>query len=461
VPPRTCVAGVSALGPGHAARFLDGRLDTWRWWDLDLGVPPEDVDARAASARVGELLEDAVRLRLRADVSVGAYLSGGLDSSILCALAQEQLGGTLSTYSVAFSDPRFDESAHQRAVAHALATRHRALVADRALVAERLPEVVRHAEQVLVRAAPAPLLDLAGEVRAAGGKVVLTGEGSDEIFLGYDLYREARVRGFWARRPASRVRPALLRRLYPYLPLGAQGDGVLRQIFGVGLDRPCAPAFSHQVRWAASGRIARLFSAALAERTAGEDPAATLLATLPPRVLGWPLLARAQYLEMQSLLAGNLLGPQGDRMLMARSVEGRFPYLDHRVVEAAARVPEWLKLRGLEGKWVLRRYAAARLPAAAARPKFPYRAPAADRLTGPDAPEWARALLAPDAIRLAGLFDPDKVARLTAKLAAAGGPPSEADAMAITAVATAQLLPHVLARPPARADVDAVALEVA
>lgn len=461
VPPRTCLAGVSALPAGSIARFTGGRLEVRRWWDLDLDdARVEEIDERRAVERVGEVLEDAVRLRLRADVPVAAYLSGGLDSSILCAIAQRQLGGTLSTFSVAFADPRFDERRYQEEVVRALATRHHAITATGDLAGELLPDVVRHAEQVLIRSAPAPLLALSREVRRSGVKVVLTGEGSDEVLLGYDLYRETRVRLFWARQPGSRCRPALLRRLYPYLPLAAQGDAVLRYVYGAGLDRPDAPGFSHLVRWTAAGRLARLFAPGFAAAFADEDPVATLVATMPERARGWRPLARAQWLEMHSLLAGNLLGPQGDRMLMGGSVEGRFPFLDHRLIDLAARLRDGLKLRGLAGKWVLQRYAAGRIPAAiVARPKFPYRAP--PTWTGAASPAWARELLAPEAIRRVGVFDPDKVRRLLAKLEGPGLV-SELDAMGITAVSTAQLLAHLLPRStPAPEAVERVALETA
>jgi len=462
VPPRTCLEGVCALPPGCWARYREGRLEVRRWWELDLDDDRiEPVEDRVAVERFGELLEDAVRLRLRADVPVAAYLSGGLDSSALCAVAQRQLGGTLRTFSVAFRDGTFDESRYQLEVARDLETDHHAVTAGADLVAELLPDVVRHGEQALVRSAPAPLLRLSRDVRSHGIKVVLTGEGSDEVLFGYDLYREARVRGFWARRPASRMRPALLRRLYTWSPLASQGDAVLRQVFGVGLEAPGAAGFSHLVRWATAGRLARLFSADFAASVADEDPPATLLATMPPRARRWRLLARAQWIEMSTLLPGNLLGPQGDRMLMAGSVEGRFPYLDHRLIDLAARLPDGVKLRGLKGKWVLRRYAASQVPAAVLnRPKFPYRAPAASRLAGPGAPGWAQALLSPDALLRVGVFEPDKVRRLLAKLAGPG-PTSEVDAMAVTAVATTQLLSQAFGAAPAEADRAAVRLEAA
>jgi asparagine synthase (glutamine-hydrolysing) len=465
VVPRTAFEGVSQLAPGSVGRWSNGRLETWRYWDPDLGVEARtDLDAARAQEELGALLEDAVHLRLRADVPVGAYLSGGLDSSLLCSIAQAQLGGTLRTFSVGFADSTFDERPFQDHVAHRLATRHRSVLVSCREIGELLPAVTRHAEQVLLRSAPAPLLRLSGLARASGTKVVLTGEGSDEIFLGYELYRETRVREFWARRPESRSRPALLRRLYPYLPMRQQGDELLRQVFAVGLDDPQGPGFSHLPRWGASGRILRFLSRGFAEQVTEEDPVASVLASLPARVRGWKPLARAQYLEMQTLLAGYLLSAQGDRMLMGNSVEGRFPFLDHRLIEFAAALPERLKLRGLAEKWILRRYAARWVPKVILdRQKYPYRAPIAAAVTGPEAPAWARELLSREAVRKVGVFDAEKVEKLVAKLAMRGTAASEADSQALTAIATTQLLEdQVLHRAPVpQRDVDAVELETA
>jgi asparagine synthase (glutamine-hydrolysing) len=465
VVPRTVFEGVSQLAPGSVARWSDGRLETWRYWDPDFGVEPRaEVDAARAEEELGALLVDAVRLRLRADVPVAAYLSGGLDSSLLCGIAQSQLAGTLNTFSVGFADPGFDERAFQDEVARRLDTRHRSVLVSLRDIGELLPAVVRHAEQILLRSAPAPLFRLSRLVRACDTKVVLTGEGSDEIFLGYDLYRETRVRQFWARQPGSRFRPALLRRLYPYLPMSQQGQELLEQFFGIGLGDPQNPGFSHLPRWAASGRIARFFSRAFAETAAGEDPVASVLASLPARVRGWKPLARAQYLEMQTLLAGYLLGAQGDRMLMGNSVEGRFPFLDHRLIEFAAALPERLKLRGLSEKWILKRFARRCVPASVLqRQKYPYRAPAVGALTGVDAPAWSRELLSREATRRVGVFDEEKVARLVAKLSTRPAAATEADSQALIAIATTQLLADQLL-PPApvpQRDVDAVELEVA
>jgi asparagine synthase (glutamine-hydrolysing) len=462
--PRTAFERVQALPPATVARFVDGHLETWRYWELDLDRPEPELAGPRAVEALGSLLADAVRLRLRADVPVAAYLSGGLDSSVVCALAQEQLGGTLSTFSVAFDDASFDERRYQEEVAAALRTSHRTVpIADRE-IGELLPEAVEKGEQIVLRSAPAPFLRLSQLVRDNATKVVLTGEGSDEVLLGYDLYRETQVRAFWARQPSSLMRPALLGRLYPYLALGRQGTAMLEQAFRGSLQAE-APAFSHEIRWAASGRVLRFLGPDFAARAADEDPVATAISAMPERVRAWRPLARAQWLEMSTLLSGYLLTAQGDRMLMGHSVEGRFPFLDHRVMELAARMPDRVKLAGLDEKQVLKRFAAGRVPRAVLeRKKFPYRAPVAAALAGPDAPGWARDLLSRDAVRSLGVFDDGRVDLLVRKLGTRGAsmPVSEADAMALTAVATGQLLAAWVRgfAPPPPAAASSVTLEV-
>ena len=462
--PRTTFIGVSTLPPGAIARFHRGQLAIRRYWDVDLSAVDDAVSEQEAIESVGDLLGDAVRLRLRADVPVGAYLSGGLDSSLICALAQKQLGGTLQTFSVSFRQRRYDERAFQIEVAAALRTEHHTVEIEDADIGRCLPEVVEHAEQVLLRSAPVPFFNLSRLVAELGTKVVLTGEGADEIFLGYDIYKEVKLRQFWARRPDSVQRPRLLARLYPYLPLASQSPAMLRQFYGIGLDAPGAADFSHQIRWSNSGRVARFYSDHMVAGLRGRDPGADLIASLPPRVLSWRPLARAQYIEMQTLLTGYLLSAQGDRMLMSNSVEGRFPFLDHRLIELAARLPDRIKLKGLVEKSVLKRVAAPWVPASVVgRTKFPYRAPIAEALVGTAASPDSRHLFDPDAVERVGVFNAEKVRRLVSKLSATSGPPSEADNMALMAIASTQLLADTFLRPSqvTRAHSDAVEINAA
>jgi asparagine synthase (glutamine-hydrolysing) len=446
VAPRTCFTGVAELPAGCLARFNDGELHVERWWELTFDVPNgERLDDGDEAARLlRDTLDDAVRVRLRADVPVGAYLSGGLDSSVICALAQGHLGGTLHTFSVAFANKSYDERAYQEEVARALGTRHHVLEIDDRTIGDTLPDVVRHAEQALIRSAPAPFFRLSRHVRELGMKVVLTGEGSDEFLLGYDLYRETKVRAFWAKNPASTLRPRLLQRLYPYLRVSQQSLELQKAVFGLGLDDPGALGFSHLVRFAQTARIARFFSPAFTERAAGEDPPSTLARTFSPSVNGYSVLEKAQLIEVRLLLAGYLLSSQGDRMLLGNAVEGRFPFLDPRVIALVGRMTERVKLRVLDEKHVLKQASRGLVPASVlARKKFPYRAPIVGALLGDARPAWVLDTLSTDAVRALGVFDPAKTERFQASLKstlAKGATPSESDSMTLVAMATTQLL---------------------
>jgi asparagine synthase (glutamine-hydrolysing) len=449
VPPRSAFVNILQLPPGATARYARGELSVRRYWDLDLSPGTVDLSMGEGPAlgELEELLSDAVRLRLRADVPVAAYLSGGIDSSLICAIAQGLLGGKLQTFSVAFEEARYDERAFQSTVAEALGTEHRSVIVGNCEIAELMPAVVEHTEQILLRSAPAPFLKLAAFVRSRGTKVVLTGEGADEVFWGYDLFKETAIRQFWARQPESKARSKLLTRIYPYLSLSQQSPAMLRQFYRPGLETTSYAGFSHLIRWTNSGRIARFLSADFAQEVADRDPVRSMLETLPRAFSSWKPLARAQYLEMQTLLSGYLLSSQGDRVLMGNSVEGRFPFLDHRLIEFAARLPPRLKLHGLTEKFILKRYAARVLPEVVTqRHKFPYRAPIAEAFCGAAAPAWTRELLSREAIDATGIFDGEKVQKLRVKLGRASAAASEADSMALMAVASTQLLAEQFSR---------------
>jgi asparagine synthase (glutamine-hydrolysing) len=395
---------------------------------------------------------------LRADVPVGSYLSGGLDSSLVAALGRRVKGEAFLTFSVRFEDAEYDETPFQRAAAARIGSEHRDVVVRRRDIAAVFPEVVLHAERPLLRTAPAPLFLLSRLVRDAGIKVVLTGEGADELFAGYDLFREGKIRRFWGRQPGSPLRPRLLERLYPWLRRspGAQ-RAMAREFFGRGREGWAAPGFAHQLRWQSAAALHRLFTAALREEARSADVVGRLLASLPPEFGRWTHLAQDQYLEARTLLSGYLLSSQGDRMLMAHSVEGRFPFLDREVVELANALPDGFKLRGLDEKHVLKRAARGLVPEEILRrPKQPYRAPDAVSFAGDDAPEWVGELLRERAVEDAGVFDPAAVARLWRKCRAAatgGAPLSNADDMALVGVLSTGLLHEQLVRrPPTRVE---------
>ena len=261
IPPRTAFKGIFELEPGQVM-IAEGQHRTIRaYWTLTF----PDRDDRLATCpqekleELRALLHDATRIRMRADVPVGAYLSGGLDSSLITALAAPMAPNGLATFSVTFDDAEHDESAFQIAAAQAIGTAHHAIRTGSEDIAASFPEVIRFAERPVLRTAPAPLYRLAGLVRDAGMKVVLTGEGADEVFGGYDIFRETAVRRFCARQPGSRLRPHLFRKLYPYLPgLQQQSAHYLAAFFGVGNDATSDLLFSHRPRFRSTA-AAKLF----------------------------------------------------------------------------------------------------------------------------------------------------------------------------------------------------------
>ncbi len=246
LPPRTAFKHISQLPPGHSLTLSDGQVRIWRYWGLE--YCPQNEDAEEGTKKLTEellsLLLDATRIRLRSDVPVGAYLSGGLDSTLITALTKQLVGDRLRTFSVSFEDAEYDESSYQAEASAFLKTDHsdiRCLSGD---IASMFPDVIWHTEQPIVRTAPSPLFLLAKLVRQSGFKVVLTGEGADEMLGGYDIFKEAKIRRFWGRNLTSRSRPFLLRRLYPYMQgIQRQPASYLESFFHVTARRSFQPVF--------------------------------------------------------------------------------------------------------------------------------------------------------------------------------------------------------------------------
>ena len=454
-PARSAFAGIRELAPGHYLRVgPDGVREEHCWWQLRFAAGNERSWTRGdeEAEELRSLLDDATRIRLRADVAVGSYLSGGLDSSAVTALAQRHTPHPVRAFAIAFEDRAFDESPYQDRVASALGTELTRVVISANEIAALMPRVVVLSEKPTLRTAPAPLLKLSETVRASGYKVVLTGEGADEMFAGYDVFKLDKVRRFWARRPDSRCRPLLLRRLYPYLAqdLGRTG-ALLQNTFRGSLSDTSDPLYSHRIRFDHAARALNLFLPATRDRASGTDALHNeLLARLPADFPTFTPLGRAQSLEIATFMCGYLLHSQGDRMLMGNSIEGRFPFLDYRVAEFAAQLPDGLKLPGLREKHLLREAVRALLPAEVVRrEKQPYRAPILRAFVGAGAPAYVAELLEPARLAEAGIFSPPAIQRLLQKCQrneAVGV--TESDEMALVGVLSVMLLhEHMVARP--------------
>jgi asparagine synthase (glutamine-hydrolysing) len=438
--------GVRQLMPGHYAVFSADGMAEGRYWQIPFGQSRDNgTSLEEWKDELKELLKDACRIRLRADVPVGAYLSGGLDSTYTTSVVKNFFNNQLCTFSVSFSDSRFDEAFFQMKAVQSIGTDHRLIRITDSDIGTVFPDVIWHTEAPLLRTAPAPLFQLASLVRENNFKVVLTGEGSDEIFAGYDIFKEGRIRRFWAEEPDSKIRPKLFRKLYPDIFGHADSRAIafLESFFKKGLSETDSPAYSHMIRWENAKPLQGFFSGAIKEEIRkSQDFVDRFTASLPSDFLSWDPLSRAQYTEATLFLSNYLLSSQGDRMAMAHAVEGRFPFLDYRVVEFATRVPPFYRLRGLKDKFILREAAADLIPREMAyRQKQPYRAPISRCFFGDETLPYVEDLLSDSALKDKGYFHPEKVSKLADKVRRQQGQLlSERENMALIGILSTQLL---------------------
>ncbi len=429
--PRTVFSGICQVRPGGYLVWEAGKIvEDELWW-----TPSFDVSGEPEGS-LEELMRDSVRLRLRADVPVGAYLSGGLDSSLIVALAQQETEHRLRTFSVAFHDPNYDERPFQEEVARALDTEHHVVDVGPGEIAGAFPEVIRHVETPLIRTAPVPMFLLSAEVRNSDIVVVATGEGADELFWGYDLFKEVVVRELHRSDP-ERAK-AMLEKLYGYLPAEAR-RGPVWDRFLLETGEAGDPLSSHMTRVGATAAVKAFYRPEVAAELGEGASLERLRAALPSNFEGWSNLQRASWLEISTLLEPYLLAPQGDRVGMAHGVEGRYPFLDHRVFDYAARLPEDRKLDGLTEKAALRELAADLVPPGILeRSKQPYRAPEVAPFFGEGAPDWVEEEMSAAALEETGIWDPARVEALL-KRCRAGRATGFREGMALIGVLSTQL----------------------
>lgn len=415
----TIFSGVKQIPPGHWMTVTrDGTIKQQEYWDIPFGTMASsgNLSEEEYSAKLRDLLIDAVRLRLRADVPVGAYLSGGLDSSAITALIHNYTNNPFKTFSVTFSDKVYDESADQDLMIQHLQTDHHSVQCSYHDIADHFEEVIWHTEVPILRTAPTPLFILSKLVRQNGYKVVLTGEGADEVLGGYDLFKEAKIRAFIHRQPDSDIRPLLLKRLYPYLAFSpTKSAEYAKEFFKTDADWSADLFYAHRPRWQTTERTKLFFSEEL-QRAAQVDIIAKLAERYQAKLLGLDLFSRAQYLESRLLLGNYLLSSQGDRMGMGHSIEGRFPFLDHNVVEFACTIPARLRMKALNEKNILKKAMQGLLPERIiARKKQPYMAPDILSFFGGNSQEYLNYYLSESLLAEAGFFKPQAVRQLIQK----------------------------------------------
>ena len=419
LPGRTVFQGIRELPPGHFMVVKNGRTDLRPYWRIPHhpAEPSDSLCFSEAARELRELLNDAVRLRLRADVPVGAYLSGGLDSSIIAMLISRNCSSHLKTFSLGFHTDSFDETPFQKELISFLRTDNRRVMINNADIRGHFPETIWHCEKPVLRTSPVPMFLLSDLVRSEGYKVVLSGEGADEILGGYNIFKEAKIRDYWGRQSASTRRPLLLERLYPYVFNNpSRGRSFLQDFFAVKKEQLDDPFFSHAIRWEGGRRNLSFLSDDALSALSSYHPMEELAQWLPRNFAGRDLLSRAQVLEMEIFLSNFLLSSQGDRVGMAHSIEMRHPFLDYRVIDFAFKLPAKWKIRGLNEKYLLKQAFKGLIPESIInRAKQPYRAPIRE-LFFPEAPvDYVDDLLSEDRLKESGYFNARKVNRLYAK----------------------------------------------
>jgi asparagine synthase (glutamine-hydrolysing) len=392
VSPRTMFAGINSLPPGHCIKVDEHGVKTAPFWDLIFPTESEGYEPRSQSSYRDEIehcLVESVRRRLQADVPVGAYLSGGLDSSLVTSIMQANVSDPVQTFSITFDQQLIDERQFQRIVARDLRSRHHEIELDVNAIESRMRTVVWHAECPLKETYNTASLALSAAARAHGVPVVLSGEGADELFAGYLGYR---FDAFRRRRASSE-------------PIATKEAELRLRVFGgptIFYERNLTDIAAEKMK---------LYSPALGARFRDFDFTNWNLIDTN-RIRNIHPLHQRSYLDMKLRLGDHLVGDHGDRMLLANGVEGRFPFLDTEVAELACRIPPDLKLHDYEEKYILKEMARNYVPRQIVeREKYAFNAPGTPFLLNSRI-GWVEEALSPETIQRQGYFDPAAVAEL-------------------------------------------------
>lgn len=407
----TLFAGVKRLPPGHTLVWRDGAIEISQFWDLSF--LPDASLARATDADLvaeySTRFEEAVRLRLMADVPLGMFLSGGIDSAAITAVMSGMVDGPIKTFSVAFAEREANELRYARIVSERYRTDHHEIVVTPEQFWDALPTLIWHEDEPIAHPSSVAL-NFVSRLAAEHVKVVLTGEGSDETLAGYNRYRvtiaNMQLGGMWERVIPGTMRHALRAAIGDVGSAGIRGK--LARTF---LARPANLDAMYFDNFAvfAPNRLSALLAPDVRNAVAGVDAYAAYHDAVA-RSDAPTLLGKLLYADTKTYLHELLM--KQDQMSMAASIESRVPFLDHPLVEFAARMPERMKLRGLTTKWVLREAMKDRLPEEIlSRKKMGFPVPVGTWFRG----SWRHLLdefVTSERALARGLFEPDVVRRL-------------------------------------------------
>ncbi|HDX9578845.1 TPA: asparagine synthase (glutamine-hydrolyzing) [Bacillus pseudomycoides] len=320
------------------------------------------------------LLKRSVLKRINTDVPISFYLSGGLDSSLIAAIASEYIEEKMNTFSISFSDNNLDEAEYQKVMSEKLNSKHRQLKITDTMIIDNLYNVILHLQTPILRLGAIPMYLLAEFVHNNGFKVALSGEGADELFGGYDIFKEAKIRAFCERDPKSKLRPLLYKKTNSYINnFNNNNSAALATFFNQV--RSSESFSSHAIRFQFGEYCSQFFSDTMKKILKDYSVKEDLAIDLPSGFENYTNISKAQYLEIKTFMSNYLLSTQGDRVSMAHSMECRYPFLDNDVAAFAFSLNDRYKINGLNEKYILKELAKKYLPDEIInRKKFPYRA---------------------------------------------------------------------------------------
>jgi len=401
----TLFAGIKRLLPGHTLLWSDGAIRINKYWDVSFAR--SDDDKRSDSdyvAEWSELFRESVRLRLMADVPLGMFLSGGIDSSAIAAVMSGMVNEPIKTFSVAFQEREANELEYARVVARAFKTNHHEVVVSPEDFFEVLPKLLWHEDEPIAHPSSVALF-FVSQLAAQHVKVVLTGEGSDELLAGYGRYRKTLLNLSFGQRYEDLVprdiRNAVKSRIAA-LPAKSRVGQKLRRTF-LSLNTDIESIYFDNFAVFSRAMQRKLFTAQAREQIGAIDPYAGMLDAFTSSD-ATTTLDRLLYADTKTYLHELLM--KQDQMSMAASIESRVPFLDHKLVEFSARLPERMKLRGATTKYILRESMKNLLPAEIlTRPKMGFPVPIGSWFRGEYAPVVQEYLLSERALDR-GIFDP-------------------------------------------------------
>ncbi len=412
----TLYSQICSVGEGELLVVREGEILSEQKY-FEIAFQPK----KATQKKLNELEEELEKLlinsidkRIPNEVNSAFYLSGGLDSSIIIAIASRLMGMKLNTFSIAFEETQFDESPYQKIVSDYFGTKHNCVNVSSSRIEEKFTDIIKMIGMPVVRAGVFPMYFLSEAVAKRGYKVALSGEGADELFGGYDVFKESLVRKFCEQDMESEKRPKLYRRLNAFAS-GFQnntGNSLALYYNQVKTEERFS---SHVLRWRFGDYCRQFIKKEVQQEWDKYDLQAKLAKGLPDGYEQFSMLQKAQYLEIKTLMSQYLLSAQGDRVSMANSLECRYPFLDQAIIQFAFELPDLYKIYGMNEKYILKRLAYKYLPKEIIqRNKFPYRATI--QMASLLKREEIQRTISKEAIDKCGIFNPVAVERFLGKI---------------------------------------------